>query len=349
VDSTGNITEKTGENADFERGLFVCEKPGLEFASAGSTNTLIGLVGTQAFAMMFLIPVVGFFVLRNVFGVSAIIAGVFAGVISIVVVTVGLMFLMRINKGNKKQGMYFKSESDSRYRVRVVIPKKKQDKGVLRWAQFAAGDPLGDTQDLSEDELGMIRGGFEPIVIRPWFGLRRDRWYWWTFAVMSVVVGFVAVYLLSFVFGGMMGLLKMSGFMGYALMGLAMVGGALSSELLWPVYIRLVPGQLDIFKYGLLGSGQAEVESFDLHKVGVCVDLGGYLVAIEPERPVGEPLPKMVQGKRWPHGQAFPDDYQPAYFSLALVRGRKKFSQRLIQAARTDEPTPPIMMDRLGE
>jgi len=72
-------TEKTDENHDFERGLFVCEKPGHEFVGAGAAGTTIGLIGTQVFAMMFLVPVLGFFVLRNLFGVSGLAAGIFCG------------------------------------------------------------------------------------------------------------------------------------------------------------------------------------------------------------------------------------------------------------------------------
>ena len=138
-------------------------------------------------------------------------------------------------------------------------------------------------------------------------------------------------------------------FLGYPAMGLIMVGGIVAAELMWPVYVRLVPGQLDVFRYGFLGSGKPVVESFDLRKVGVCVDFGGYVIGIEPERAVGEPMPELVQKKRWPNGQAFPEGYQPMYFIVGLLRSRREFAQRLVQAARTDGPTPPVSMERLGE
>lgn len=341
--------EKTDENPDFGRGLYVCEKPGHEFVGVGSTGMAIGLIGTQVFAMMFLVPVLGFYVLHNLLGVSSVVAGIFAGVVSIGVVIVGIVFLMKINKTNRKQGTYFKNESDSRYRVRVVIPKKKQGSVVMKWAQLAVEGGVGDDEMVSEDKLEMVRGGFEPMIIQPWFGIKRDRRYWWTFALMSVLVGASFLYGLTFLFGSWKGLMQSLGFLGYATMGLAMVGGVICAELIWPVYVRLVPGQLDIFRYGFLGSGAPDVESFDLRTMGVCVDFGGYVIALEPAREIGEPMPALVQAKRWPNGKAFPEGYKPMYFSVTMLRNRCIFAQRLVQGARTDEPTPPVSMTQLGE
>ncbi|MDF1810103.1 MAG: hypothetical protein P1U42_10450 [Phycisphaerales bacterium] len=344
-----NNTENKDENADFERGLFVCSKPGVEFAGTGSAGMVIGLVGTQVFAAMMIVPILGFFVLRNWFGVAPWVAGVFAGVISVIFVALGLLFLTRINKANRNQGSYFKNESDSRYRVRVVIPQKQRDLRVHRWVQLASEGALREEEKVTEDELTLVRGGVEPLVIRPWFGVKRDRVYWWTSAIMCVVVGFAVSYALTFLFGGWRGLLDSIGIMGYALTGLMLLGGVVIAEVIWPVYIRLVPGQVDVFRYGFLGSGAAKVESFDLRKVGVCVDFGGYIISLEPERAVGEALPILVQAKRWPHGQSFPEDFTPTYFAIPLVLNRRIFAQRLIQASRTDEPTPPVSMSSLGE
>ncbi len=91
------------------------------------------------------------------------------------------------------------------------------------------------------------------------------------------------------------------------------------------------------------------MESFDLRKVGVCVDFGGYVIALEPERAVGEPMLGVIQSKRWPNGKVFPEGYEPMFFSVIMLRCRREFAQRLVQAARTDEPTPPVSMERLGE
>lgn len=221
----------TSETPDYALGLFVCAKPGHEFASVGSSGVLVSLIATQGFAMLFLIPVVGFFALRNLAGASALVAGIGAGVL-----------------------------------------------------------------------MG----------------------------------------LLSLLLGGWGGVLKATGFMGYALTGAGMVGGLVSAELIWPVYLRIVPGRLDIFRYGFLGSGKPEVETHDLKVQGVCMDFGTYTMALEPERPVGERLPKLERGKRWPYGQVLPSDFQPRYLCLALVVGRLEIAQRVIQAARTDEATPVV-------
>ncbi|MGV6814949.1 MAG: hypothetical protein ACWA5W_08080 [Phycisphaerales bacterium] len=343
------MPEKNENNPDYARGLSVCSKPGIEFVGAGSAGMAIGLLGTQAFASLFIVPVISFFVLRNWIGTAPWLAGVIAGVITAVVVFVGIILLMQINKTNRKQGSFFANESDSRYRVRVVIPARRSNSRLQRWAQLATEGGLGDVEMVSEDELMMIRGGFEPIIVHPWFGLKRTKTYWWTVAALSIVLGAIILYALTFLLGGWGGLLRSVGFMGYALSGLMLFGGALIAETLWPAYIRLVPGQLDIFRFGFLGLGEPEVESFDLHKVGICVDFGGYLVALEPERPVGEPLPSLVQSKRWPHAQTFPDGFKPVYFAVSLLPSRRLFAQRLIQAARTNEPTPPVSMTRLGE
>ncbi len=343
--------ENPTETADFGHGLFVCDKPGHEFVGAGAAGTAIGLLGTQVFAMMLLVPVLAFFGLKIQFGVSSVIAGIVAGTLSVFVVGAGVVFLLKINKVNRKQtaGTFFKNESDSRYRIRAVIPKKRQGTAMSKWAQLAVEGAVGDDHGVTEDELGMIQGGFEPLIVQPWFGVKRDRRYWWTFIVMSAIVGACFLYGLTFLFGGWKTLSQSFAFFGYSTMGLAMVGGVIAAELMWPVYLRLVPGQLDIFRYGFLGSGKPAVESYDLRKVGLCVDFGGYIVSIEPPRPIGEPLPALVQAKRWPHGQAFPDGYQPIYFTAIAIPGRRIFAQRLIQAARTNEPTPPVSMDRLGE
>lgn len=43
-----------------------------------------------------------------------------------------------------------------------------------------------------------------------------------------------------------------------------------------------------------------------------------------------------------------PEAYRPKYVSLALVIGRREIAVRVIQAARTSEPTPPVSETELG-
>lgn len=337
-------TENKAETPDYARGLFVCEKPGHEFASVGSSGALVSLIATQGFAMLFLVPIVVFFSLRNLMGASTLVAGLAAGVLGAIIMGGGLVLLVRVSGTRYKQGTYLKSETDSRYRVRAVIPKRRQTGKVMRWAEAAVHGEVRDGAErvVEASELEYVRGGFDPIIVRPWFGLRRDRRFWATATVMGFVSAGLLLQMLSLLMGGWSGVLKSSGLMGYAMTGAGMVGGLVCAELIWPVYLRLVPGRLDVFRYGFLGSGDAAVETHDLRAEGVCVDFGTYTMALEPARPVGEPLPKLEQSKRWPHGQVLPADYQPRYVSLALVPGRREIAQRLIQAARTDEPTPAV-------
>ena len=86
----------------------------------------------------------------------------------------------------------------------------------------------------------------------------------------------------------------------------------------------------------------AVVEAHDLKREGVCMDFGTYMVALEPEREIGTPLPELTTAGKWPHNRMLPDKYRPKYLSVALVPGRREFAQRVIQAARTEEETPPV-------
>lgn len=343
-----SVEHESSEQPDFARGLFVCEKPGAEFASAGGSSGIVSFVLTQGFATLFLIPVVVFFGLRNVAGAPTWVAGVFAGILGAMVLGVGIVVLMRANRSAYKGGTFVKNETDSRYRVRAVIPKKRQTMRVMRWAETAIHAETREDEPVSRDDLESVLGGFDPIIVRPWFGVQRDRKFWLTAVVCGFAGAGVLLGGLTLIMGGWSGVMKNSGFLGYAMTGAGMVSGVVSAELIWPKYLRVVPGRLDLFSYGFLGSGEAMVETHDLKRQGVCVDFGSYTIALEPERPVGEPLPAMVRGKKWPYGQAMPDEYRPTYVCLALVIGRREVAERVIQAARTSEPTPPVSETGLG-
>jgi hypothetical protein len=342
--------DQSSEMPDFARGLSVSDKVGKEFAAVGSSGALVSLVMTQGFAMLFIVPVVVFFGLRNLAGVAVFYAGLVSGVLGLVVVILGIVMLRSVNRsdGGTKGGGFFRDESDSRYRVRAVIPPKRRSARVMRWVEAAVHAEMRDEEPVRADELEMVRGGFDPIIVRPWFGIKRGRAFWWTAVVCGLVCSLAMLQLLSLIMGGWGAMLKSSGMMGYAMTGAAMVSGLVCAELIWPVYVRLVPGRLDVFRYGFLGSGRPEVETHDLKLKGVCVDFGSYTIAIEPERPAGEPLPALVQAKRWPHGQTLPEGYMPRYVCVALVVGRRELAQRVIQAARTDEATPGVSETELG-
>lgn len=349
-------TEKTEENPDFGRGLYVCEQQGIEFSSMSSSGFAGSWVASQGFVVLIMFPVISYFVLRELTVVPIWITTMVTVGMSVAVAVGGTVVLRRVYNSGRGRGSdgILKKQADSRYRVRAVIPKKRQASEMIHWAHLTTQsakylEEREGYEGVSADELEAVRGGFEPMIIRPWFGIKRGRAYVWTAVVMGCVLVMGVLTGLGILFGGWRGVMDMTGLMGYALIAFGMVSGVCVSELIWPVYIRLVPGQLDIFRYGFLGSGEAEVESFDLRTVGVCVDFGGYIVAIEPAREVGEPLPAMVIGKRWPNHKVFPEGHEPMYLSALMVPGRREFAQRLIQAARTDEPTPPVSLTSLGE
>lgn len=337
---------ESSETPDFARGLHVSDRLGKEFAAAASSGVLVSMVVTQGFAMLFLIPIVVFYGLRNLVGASALVAGVGAGALGAVILVVGIVMLRSVNRTNYRKayqgGGFFSDTSDSRYRVRAIIPEKRRSARVMRWAEAAVHAELRDEEPVRPEELEVVRGGFDPIIVRPWFGIRRGKAFWWTAVVCGVVCALGMLQLLSLIMGGWSGMLRGVGFMGYAMTGAGMVSGLLCAELVWPVYVRLVPGRLDLFRYGLLGSGEPEVETHDLRAQGVCVDFGSYTIALEPARPVGEALPALVKSKRWPYGQRLPDGFDPRYVCVALVVGRRELAQRVIQAARTDEATPAV-------
>lgn len=336
------------EQPDFDRGLFVSDKVGHEFAAVGSSGVLVSLVMTHGFAMLFLIPVAAYFTLRNLAGASAWIAWLGSGLLGAAVMLVGFMLLRGLNQSNYKGGGFFRSESDSRYRVRAVIPPKRRSARVMRWVEACVHAEVLEVEPVRADELEMVRGGFDPIVVRPWFGIKRGRAFWWTAVVCGLVCAAGLLQMMSMLMGGWGALVKNTGFMSYAVTGAGMVSGLVCAELIWPVYLRLVPGRLDLFRYGFLGSGEPEVETHDLRTQGVCMDFGSYTLAMEPQRPVGEPLPALVKGKRWPYGQTLPDGYMPRYVCVAMVVGRRELAQRVIQAARTDEATPVVSERELG-
>ena len=348
-------TEKTDENPDFGRGLYVCEKPGVEFSSVGRTGAGASAIASQGYSVMLMTPVLGFLLLRSFSGVPTWVALLLAGIALVVILIGGISVFRRLNSSSGNRGgsaLIAQKLTDSRYRIRAVIPKKRQESEMIKWAHLTAESAINKGEpeaDIDADELEAVRGGFEPIIVRPWFGLRRPPRYWWAAVVMGGVVVSGVVYGLGLVLGGWGALMDVMGLMGYGLIALGMVSGPLCSELMWPVYIRLVPGQLDIFRYGFLGSGEPEVESFDLCAAGVCVDFGMYMVSLEPPREVGTPLPELVGVNGMVYRKEFPADYQPTYFSVFLAPGRREFAQRLIQGARTDELTPPVSMVRLGE
>ena len=330
---------------NFASDLHISEKQGFEFASMSSSGMAGNFIATQGFAMLFLVPAMVYMTLQKVAGMSTLSSGIIAGAIMAVVLIFGLRILIRINGGgNRVHNTPFKSSTDTRYRLRTVIPPKKQTHTLVRWA---LGKPDDEFEDLDDESLRPMVGGFEPVILRMWFGFARSKAYWAWSMTFGLLIGIAILSVLAQMAGGWKAMWSSSGWFGYALTGTIIVSGAAIGEWIWPIYVRIVPGRIDIFRYGFLGSGHPQVESIDLRTHGLCVDFGTYCVAIEPEREIGTPLPDLVRAKRWPHGQVLPDDYKPVYLCFALLPDRTAHCQRMIQAARTHEDPPALPMDQL--
>lgn len=107
----------------------------------------------------------------------------------------------------------------------------------------------------------------------------------------------------------------------------AMVVGAGVAAFVCPTYVRLAPGVLDVFHFGLLGVGEPEVSRYDLRKARVHVHVPNHFVRIEfpdhPEHPMLYVDLRRLLGGTSPKGRAF------------------------LLAAMSTHPTPPMPEDRL--
>lgn len=328
---------------DFARGLFIAGRPGPEFASVRHAR----IVAHGVAGMLFL-PIIGLayllhLALVGMVGVPFIVSAVLCVVLGGAGFVLAIAHNVRLGDRSGWDAFHKQSNTDTRYRLRAVIPQNRRTQRLSTWAMLATGLEQ-DQYPASADELAPITGGFEPIIIRPWLGVRRDQSYWRTvwLAGTGVVLGIIVFALIR---GSLLPLLDSFRLWGY--MALILIAGFGLAEFLFPVYLRLAPGRLDIFRYGVLGLGRPTVTTFDLRRVGLCVNFGASMAAIEPPREPGTPLPPLVLSRKWPHFQEHALGQTPEYLCVALCPGRTEFCQRLIQAARTDEPTPPLPEDRL--
>jgi hypothetical protein len=65
---------------------------------------------------------------------------------------------------------------------------------------------------------------------------------------------------------------------GYVTLVTGFAVGGLLTGVLWPTYLRLVPGRLDVIRYSLLGRGVVECVKHDLRSSAVLVDLNQHCV-----------------------------------------------------------------------
>jgi hypothetical protein len=328
---------------DFARGRYIAGRPGPEFASVRRAR-----IGAHGVAGMLFLPIIGLayllhLTLVGMVGVPFIPSAVLCVLLGGAGFVLALAHNFRLGDRSGWDAFHKQSNTDTRYRLRAVIPQNRRTQRLSKWALRATGLEQ-DHYPASAEELAPITGGFEPIILRPWLGVRRDRAYWRT--VWLVGTGVVVAIIALGVFRGSL-LLMLNSVRLWGYMAIVLIVAFGLAEFLFPVYLRLAPGRLDIFRYGLLGLGRPAVTTFDLRRAGLCVNFGSSMAAVEPAREPGTPLPALVLSKKWPHFQEHPSGHIPEYLCVALCPGRTEFCQRLIQAARTDEPTPPLPDDRL--
>jgi hypothetical protein len=103
--------------------------------------------------------------------------------------------------------------------------------------------------------------------------------------------------------------------------------GLCISSFVRPVYVRVAPGVLDVFMFGVLGSGTPRVERYDLRTARVTVDGDRRLVRIEDPTRAGARTVFLHVGR--------------------LLGGIKPRERAVLMAARSTHPTPPMPMDAL--
>jgi len=346
----------------FDTDLHIGDKPGTEFAGLRTARLVAPRLAGQTVMGALGLAGILYVVLRYSIGLSLfhtllIALPVGAGA---VVYSIGLTF--RVSGGGRKNDMscalFARPTTDTRHRLRAVIPAKRRSGALERWALLASGFPIDertgppqadadradDDHPFDDRELEAVRGGFEPLILRPWMGVVRDRSYRLVMlGSMLAITAFILV-----VGGSTMGRALFSNT--FAIWGvIAIVLGAswFISENAFPVYLRLAPGRLDIFRYRFLGRGKPAVTTYDLRTIPLCVDFGSATIALEPPREPGTRVPDLVLSKKWPYFQEHASGSAPEYISVALNRQRDTFCRRVIQAARTTEPTPPLPDDRL--
>ena len=332
------MSDEGSQAPDFRREVSISDRAGSEFFGASVFNPAQTLV---AFGPQIVIAVIAV-----LYAVASLFTplpewGVF--VLMPLGAVAGAALMARLRPAREPDlglGSAFSSGTDPRYRLRLVAPRSLDRKGVAPWLRPS----VTDDADPDERELAYHAGGFEPIVLRAWFCVRRGRAYALTLAI-ALLLCVAGVVLATRLLGASL-MFWLDAGMSFALFGVLIVvlfGAWLLTEAVWPVYLRLASGRLDIFRYPLIGRGRPKVSTFDLRRVGLCAHLGVWSVAIEPARPFeGEGPPEMGRSSTWPYNKIRLPEHRPETLSLGLLPRRREFVCRLFQAARTDEPTPPL-------
>lgn len=189
--------------------------------------------------------------------------------------------------------------------------------------------------------LPEARHGFEPEIARVPLAVGLDKAAR-KFAWLGGIFGLLAATVIE-VF-----VLKSPEFMPFSLwfiMGMGCVGAIGLPEFVYPTYLRVIPGRLDVIRAPIVGDTLTIIHRFDLREHPISIV--GPVVFIEPARAEGEPPPERVKSPKWPHHLVYPADYKPEAVSLHLTPTRQKLLRAIVWGAITEAPTPIIPDDKL--
>ncbi|MFI4873104.1 MAG: hypothetical protein ACIARQ_14925, partial [Phycisphaerales bacterium JB061] len=128
-------------------------------------------------------------------------------------------------------------------------------------------------------------------------------------------------------------------------LGMGCVGAISLPEFVYPTYLRIIPGRLDVIRAPIVGDSLKIIQRFDLREPSISII--GPVVFIETSRPRGAPPPKRMESPKWPNHLIYPPDFKPEAVSLHLSPTRQKLLRAIVRAAITEAPTPSITDDKL--
>jgi hypothetical protein len=133
--------------------------------------------------------------------------------------------------------------------------------------------------------MGAIPGEpFEPVIVRVVVASKPSRAFVWTWVVSGVLslVGVVAMF--KYGLSGLgPGASPLTSFM-YFYFAFGASAGSLIATFVFPTYLRIAPGRLDVFRFPAMGRGRPEVSTFDLRRLKVTVMLGSSSIVLQPPR-----------------------------------------------------------------
>lgn len=164
---------------------------------------------------------------------------------------------------------------------------------------------------------------FEPRLFRVYGAVRGEKW-----ARRSIALGSALATLGVFAIARGVGRVPWTGWVGgmpwFFDIQVAIFMSFAPTFVLWPTYYRVVPGRVDIMKYGMLGPGAPDVEKLDLRACRVSADAGSGAVRIE-----------LADGTR-------------KYLQFqGTTASRMEFAKVVAEAAISPHPTPPLPDDAL--